>query len=259
MRRRDRRSKDMGERKSQEWLVWAVLGLMLVAGAAALVLSPGGPGGGPPGQNHPPVPRITPSDASVNLGEAVEFSGANSSDPDAGGHVAAFAWSFGDGSSGAGAIVSHQYEVTGAYTVKLEATDDVGAKNSTTTKVWVNLNQPVGPGIATWNLYSDVPSNLTFPVDRNATRLTVSLQLNTSAFLGAVAIASLFDPNGAQVATQNVSVSAGSGSPVNFALDQNNLTTEGQWLLRITARKANDSQVTVTVGFQGLLRVEYKP
>lgn len=250
----------MADKKSQEWLVWAVLGLMLVAGAAALVLSPGGPGGGPPGQNHPPVPRITPKDTSVNLGDAVEFSGANSTDPDTGGHVAAFLWSFGDGSSpGTGAIVSHQYEITGAFTVKLEVTDDLGAKNSTTTKVWVNINQAVGPNLATWNLYSDVPFNLTFPVDFNATRLTVTLQLNTTAILGAHAIVTIYDPHDAEVATQNVSVTPGAGSPVSFSLGPDNLTVEGQWMLRVTARKANDSQVTVTVGFQGLLRVEYKP
>jgi hypothetical protein len=249
----------MAERKSQEWLVWAVLGLMLVAGAAALVLSPGGPGSGPPNQNHPPIPRIAPSDASVNLGQAVEFSGANSTDPDPGGHVAAFAWSFGDGSGGTGAIISHQYEVTGAYTVKLEVTDDVGAKNSTTTRLWVNLNQAVGPSIATWNLYGEVPSNLTFPVDYNATRLTITLQLNTTAILGARAIVSLIDPNTGEVASQNVSVSPGTPTPVSFTLNQENLTVAGQWELRVSARKMVDTQVTVTVGYSGLLRVEYKP
>jgi phage baseplate assembly protein gpV len=250
----------MAERKSQDWLVWGVLGLMLLAGVAALALSPGTPGGpGNIGQNRSPVARISPTNASVNLGGSIEFSGANSTDPD--GSVHAFAWDFGDGATGTGAIVTHQYDVTGAMRVRLEVTDDKGAKNATTTSVWVNLNQPIAPGVATWNqLTGSLPANVTFPLDPGAVRLVVTLQLNTSNPLGAKGVVSVLDPNGAALALVNQSLSPGTiPGPITITLGQDNLTVEGEWRLKVEAQPAVTGQPSVTIGFTGSIRVEYKP
>jgi PKD repeat protein len=250
----------MAEGKRQDWLVWGVLGLMLVAGVAALALSPGGGNGPlPNGQNKAPVARIVPANETVNLGDTVEFSGADSADPD--GSVRAFAWDFGDGTTGSGAVVSHRYDVTGALRVRLEVTDDKGLKNATTTNLWVNLNQAVPAGVASWNqLTGSFPSNVSFPLDPGAVRLTVSLQLNTSNPLGARALVTIFDPNGAPVGTANQSLSPGSfPGPLVISLNQDNLTVEGEWRMKVEAQPGGGGPPTGTGGVQGTGRVEYKP
>ena len=249
----------MAERKSQDWLVWGVLGLMLVAGVAALAFSPGAPGGNNPGQNKPPVAKISPTNASVNLGGSVEFSGANSTDPD--GTLASFKWEFGDGTADNGAIVSHQYDVTGAMRVRLEVTDNKGATNATTTTVWVNLNQPIAFGVASWNQFTgSVAGNVSFPLDPGATRLIVSVQLNTSNPLGAQGVLTVLDPHGAPVATMNQTLSPGVfPGPIVITLGQDNLTVEGEWKLKVEARPAVTGQPSVTIGYSGSIRVEYKP
>ncbi len=250
----------MGEGKSQDWLVWGVLGLMLAAGVAALALAPGNPdGSGPPGQNRAPSARMHPANATVNLGDTVEFSGANSTDPD--GSLQSFAWDFGDGSTGTGAIVSHEYQVTGALRVKLEVTDDRGAKNATTTNLWVNLNEALPPGVASWNQYTgNFPFNASFPVDPSATRIVASLQLNTSSFLGATAVVTLQDPNGAEVYAGNVSLAFGQfPSALSITIARENITVEGTWTLRVDARAAVGGQPSASVTVTGTVRVEYKP
>lgn len=250
----------MVEGKGENWLVWGVLALMLIAGVAALALAPGGPGGpGPNPQNIPPVPRIAPTDVTANLGDTVNFDGANSTDPD--GAVRAFAWDFGDGYTAAGAIVSHKYEITGAFQVRLEVTDDKGAKNASTTNVWVNLNQQIPFGTATRNrVTGNFPSTVTFPVDPNATRLSVNLEVNTSSPAGARAVVSLLDPNQAVAFSTNVSLAFGQvPSPISILLSQENITVDGQWTLKVEADYLLGSQPSVTVGYTGSVRVEYRP
>ncbi len=249
----------MAERKSQDWLVWGVLGLMLVAGVAALAFSPGSPGGNNPGQNKPPVASLNPKNTSVNLGQSVEFTAANSTDPD--GTVASFVWDFGDGTTGTGAIISHQYDVTGALRVRLEVADDKGLKNATTTNVWVNLNQAIPFGVASWNQFTgSVAGNVSFPLDPGATKLIVSIQLNTSNPLGAQGIITVLDPGGAPVATMNETLSAGVfPGPIVITITQDNLTVEGEWKLKVEARPAVTGQPSVTIGYSGSIRVEYKP
>ena len=55
---------------------------------------------------------------------AVDFSAASSTDPD--GSIVAYAWNFGDGTSGSGASVRHVYSAPGAYAAKLTVIDDKG-------------------------------------------------------------------------------------------------------------------------------------
>lgn len=56
------------------------------------------------------------------------FDGTGSSDPD--GSVSAYAWDFGDGTTGSGATTSHTYAKSGSYPVTLTVTDNQGAKNT---------------------------------------------------------------------------------------------------------------------------------
>jgi len=97
-----------------------------------LTLNGGGSGGG---GNVPPVADILVEPASGDLDTLFSFDGRGSSDSD--GSIVSYGWQFGDGSSGSGATVSHQYGAPGDYTVRLTVTDNAGASNSTTTMVSV--------------------------------------------------------------------------------------------------------------------------
>jgi PKD repeat protein len=101
--------------------------------------------GGTP--NVPPtaVVSATPSSGTAPLG--VSFSAAGSSDPD--GSIAAYGWSFGDGSSASGISATHTYVNAGTYTATLTVTDNRGAtgvKNVTITVASdaTAINAPTG-------------------------------------------------------------------------------------------------------------------
>lgn len=59
-----------------------------------------------------------------NAGEAVEFNGGNSVDPD--GEIVTWTWNFGDGNTGTGIVTSHTYAEDGIYEVTLCVTDNEG-------------------------------------------------------------------------------------------------------------------------------------
>jgi hypothetical protein len=79
--------------------------------------------------DRPPIAVIAgPSTATT--GQIVTFDGSGSTDPD--GTIANFAWSFGDGTSGTGAVVTHSYTTANTFIVTLTVTDNSGKTNSTT-------------------------------------------------------------------------------------------------------------------------------
>jgi len=80
--------------------------------------------------NRPPVANAGGPYSGFE-GTAVVFDGSGSFDPD--GDAFAIVWSFGDGSSGPGAMPSHTYADNGTYTVTLTVTDEHGASSSATT------------------------------------------------------------------------------------------------------------------------------
>lgn len=63
------------------------------------------------------------------------FDGTASADPD--GTIAAYAWDFGDTSTGTGATPSHTYNTDGAFTATLTVTDDEGAAGTATAGVTI--------------------------------------------------------------------------------------------------------------------------
>ena len=71
-----------------------------------------------------------------------DVDGSDSSDSD--GTIASYAWDFGDGESGTGAVAAHTYAAGATYDIKLTVTDDKGAKDSKTKSVTVAAagNQP---------------------------------------------------------------------------------------------------------------------
>lgn len=66
--------------------------------------------------------------ATGTAGADLAFDGSKSSDSD--GTVTGYAWDFGDGSGGSGAVVHHTYAKAGTYTVTLTATDNEGCSTS---------------------------------------------------------------------------------------------------------------------------------
>ncbi len=106
------------------------------------------------GDSAPPTqpqgtPNLRPTAAfttSVQEGSApleVRFDGTSSSDPD--GTISAYAWTFGDGSTGSGAQVTHVYEIAGSYTPTLTVTDERGAAH-TASGLPITVQSPPGTG-----------------------------------------------------------------------------------------------------------------
>ena len=98
---------------------------------------------------------------------SVAFNGSGSSDPD--GTIATWAWSFGDGTSGSGPVITHVYSAAGFYVANLTVTDNGGA--SSTTSATINVT----PGA------SSVPTAPTNLAASSSTRARINLTwINTA-------------------------------------------------------------------------------
>ncbi|MFM1767857.1 MAG: hypothetical protein RJA22_386 [Verrucomicrobiota bacterium] len=96
--------------------------------------------------NRPPVAVAGP-DLAAAVGAGVAFNGGQSSDPD--GSLVQHAWSFGDGSSANGLLVTHAYAAPGTYVATLTVTDDGQATASDSVVVTVtNVVVPNLPPVA---------------------------------------------------------------------------------------------------------------
>jgi PKD repeat protein len=87
-----------------------------------------------PGENQPPTAVIS-GPTSGPVGEALNFSGAGSTDPD--GYIVKYEWDLGDGTTGSGVNVTHSYGAADSYNVTLTVTDDGGSRGSATRNVQV--------------------------------------------------------------------------------------------------------------------------
>jgi subtilisin len=95
----------------------------------ASTLAPRFVGGEPP--PPPPPPENLPPSADLNVSCQdlnCTFDGSGSTDSD--GTIVAYSWTFGDGTTGSGASVSHAYTQPGTYNVTLTVTDDDSASDS---------------------------------------------------------------------------------------------------------------------------------
>jgi chitodextrinase len=86
--------------------------------------------------NLPPVADAG-LDQSATVGNVLTFNGSRSYDPD--GTIASYAWSFGDGGTGTGSVVNHAYTTAGTYTATLTVTDNLGATDTDTAQVNVQV------------------------------------------------------------------------------------------------------------------------
>jgi PKD repeat protein len=90
----------------------------------------------------------TPSSGSSPL--LVMFDGTASSAPS--GRLVAYTWDFGDGISGSGASVSHNYTTAGTFTARLTVADETGATASASVTILVNTQLSIsmsGTGMGT--------------------------------------------------------------------------------------------------------------
>jgi len=92
--------------------------------------------------NDSPVAGFTYSPQSPVVGDTVQFNASSSYDPD--GSIVSYTWSFGDGGSATGAIVTHAFPSDQTYTVRLTVTDNAGASDTKARSVAVSSLEDVG-------------------------------------------------------------------------------------------------------------------
>ena len=90
--------------------------------------------------NNPPIANPG-GPYTIQRGQPVTLFGTGSTDPD--GDVLTYNWDFGDGSVGTGAIVQHQYQNMGQFTVALVVSDGKLSSLPVTTTVSVNNAPPL--------------------------------------------------------------------------------------------------------------------
>lgn len=83
-----------------------------------------------------PVAAVTATPSSGTVPLTVSLSGTGSSDRD--GSIASYEWTFGDGSTGTGATVSHVYNTAGTYSAQLRVTDNSGLSSTKSVTITVN-------------------------------------------------------------------------------------------------------------------------
>jgi PKD repeat protein len=89
------------------------------------------------GPNRPPSAVMSATPASGDAPLTVNFDGSGSTDPD--GTISSWSWSFGDGTSGTGAVISHVYTTPGmTHTATLTVRDSGGAPGTTSRTIVVN-------------------------------------------------------------------------------------------------------------------------
>ncbi|ELZ95892.1 chitinase [Haloferax mucosum ATCC BAA-1512] len=103
---------------------------------------------------------FTVSDATVTPGTSVSFDASDST-----GSIASYNWSFSDGGSATGKTISHAFDSTGSYAVKLTVTGADGATNTTEQTVTVESADGGGGGTPTDGL----PSSVFAPYDHVST------------------------------------------------------------------------------------------
>ena len=90
--------------------------------------------------NQLPVVRFTPQPVSGPAPLSVRFDASDSYDPD--GTIVNYLWDFGDGESGSGDGVQHQYTNPGTYTVSLTLVDEDGGQAIQTATAPIEVHSP---------------------------------------------------------------------------------------------------------------------
>ena len=179
--------------------------------------------------NQPPVAAASANPSSGFAPLAVNFSAANSSDPD--GSIASYSWVFGDGGTGSGVTAAHTYQNAGNYTAVLTVTDNQGA----TATASVGISVTADPNVI------NAPSNLTGKGTKSSA--TLSWSDNSSNEAG---FAIERTPSG----TSNfVQVGTAAANATSFK----NSASRGSYLYRVRAFNS-----TATSGYSNTVTVSVK-
>jgi len=87
-----------------------------------------------------PVANFTVDPAKGGKTTVFRFDASSSSDSD--GHIASYAWDFGDGKTGTGKVVDHQYNVVGNFNATLSVTDNDSGQSSAAKNIQVENTKP---------------------------------------------------------------------------------------------------------------------
>jgi glucose/arabinose dehydrogenase len=125
--------------------------------------------------NNPPTAKITATNDPAT--RKVAFSAAKSTDPN--GDELTYEWNFGDGATGTGEVIEHQYpQSPESFTVSLTATDRLDAKHTSTLVVFPGNNTPAltvqGPDPARTFAVGDVIEATATATDQEDGALQVS-------------------------------------------------------------------------------------
>jgi len=136
--------------------------IRLLAGVTAVLIlgsACGGDGGNGPGENRAPVAAFSEVCTPLNC----VFTDA-STDPDGAETITTRSWTFGDGTTGTGASVTHPYAAPGTFAVGLTVTDNGGLTNVFSKNVVVTGAPDPGntPPTASFNTSCDDAGNCTF-------------------------------------------------------------------------------------------------
>jgi len=99
--------------------------------------------------NHAPTADGTAGEPYKGfVGQALQLNGSRSYDRD--GRIVSWHWSFGDGTTASGSIVTHVYTDVGTYTVLLTVTDDDGATDTfqTIAQIKISARAPLKPTLS---------------------------------------------------------------------------------------------------------------
>ena len=125
--------------------------------------------------NQPPTAVISAAPTTGVAPLSVVFNGSGSSDPD--GTIATWAWSFGDGTSGSGPVITHVYTAVGFYVANLTVTDNGGASSTASATISVTTGSSSAP---------TAPTNL---AAKSNTRARINLSwINTATNATSIAV-----------------------------------------------------------------------
>jgi PKD repeat protein len=92
------------------------------------------------GDNVMPLATFTISPPAGTKATNFRFDASNSNDPD--GSISDYRWSFGDGRTGTGRVVNHQYDAARDFDVKLTVTDNRSATHTASRTLFVDASKP---------------------------------------------------------------------------------------------------------------------
>lgn len=210
----------------------------------------------------PPQPENKPPIASLEfepkLGEApltVFFSAATSIDPD--GQIVSYSWDFGDGTSGSGLFVEHEYKKKGSFVVTITVTDDKGTTGLTKRTLFVT-ERPV-PKDRTDTAQDDfIVYSRTLPeAVKPGETFTVQVTVTARVALKAVVVSEIL-PDGLQLVSGDLraaQLGLGANQKLQFTYQVKAGAAPGTFTLSGKATPATDKGAQPTLDLNSVLQI----